>query len=624
MGMEQQIINTIQKTFHGSDERDWKKVQAAFANNVMLDYSSLSGQPAATLIAADIVKAWSGTLPGFYSTHHQVGNFTVNVNGNEATAKAHGLALHYLPNRSGNNIWVVVGTYDYMLQKQAGDWKITALTFNLQKQEGNTELPKLAAQAVKDKKQYNRPIFPANDKAAIDAFFKALERLDVTAFMQTWAPDGHQIMPLSPEGFPNELKDLAAIKKQYGGLPDAYLSMSFPRTVFATDKPGQYIVNYAGTIPLKSGGEYNNNYVGIFQLKEGKVQQFTEYFDPFILQEAFGDKLQQNFNVNGGSTAGNASGSGEKKENGAVRKVTFNSEGLTLKGNLYLPKGFDEKRRYKALVVTGSWTTVKEQMPALYAQQMADNGYVALTFDFRHFGESEGQPREYENPAEKIKDIQNAVTYLTSLSFVDKEGIGGLGVCASTGYMSYAAAADGRLKTIVLVAPWLHNAPLIETLYGSRPGGVQGLIQRSDAATKKFVETGTTNYVVAASATDAAAAMYLPDPKFDYYLNPQKGAIPEWKNDFAEMSWKPWLTFDGLAAAKQVRQPVLLVHSENGAVPEGAKQFYAELKGEKNFVWINKKWNQLDMYYVPDAINEAVAPVLPWLAAHLNKQKKRG
>jgi hypothetical protein len=110
----------------------------------------------------------------------------------------------------------------------------------------------------------------------------------------------------------------------------------------------------------------------------------------------------------------------------------------------------------------------------------------------------------------------------------------------------------------------------------------------------------------------------LPDPVYDYYLNPNKGAIPEWKNSFAEMSWKPWLTFDGIAAAKGIQQPVLLVHSENGAIPQGSCQFYKNLSGEKKFEWINPKYNQLDIYYVPEAITEATAPAIAWLRQHLN------
>jgi ketosteroid isomerase-like protein/fermentation-respiration switch protein FrsA (DUF1100 family) len=600
--MNTEIIATVQNIFSGSDERNWEKVESAFNDKVVLDYTSMAGGEPATLRPHQITAAWKSLLPGFQSTHHQAGQFDVQVNGKSATVKNHGLALHYLPNNSGEAVWVVIGTYDFKLVKKGTAWKVSNMTFNLQQQEGNLQLPQLAKENVTANTSFKTGTPSKEATKAVEAFFASLEKLDIDAFMNVWAPDGKQVMPLSPANFPKQLTGKEAIYNQYKALPENYTSMKFPRKFFATSDPNTVIVQYGGIIPLKNGGEYNNNYVGLFHIKHGRVQQFTEYFDPFILEEAFGKKLESNFNVGGT----------------ASRKVAFKSEGLLLKGNLYLPQSFDETKKYKALVVTGSWTTVKEQMPALYAQKLAENGYVALTFDFRYFGESEGQPREYENPADKIKDIQRAVDYLAALPFVDADNMAGMGVCASTGYMSYAAAADSRLKTIVLVAPWLHNAALIEAIYSSRPGGVNGLLERSRAAAKQFAEKGTTSYVAAASTTDPLAAMYLPDPVFDYYLNPKKGAIPEWNNNFAEMSWKPWLTFDGIASAKSIQQPVLLVHSENGAIPQGARLFYEGLSGEKEFIWIKPKFNQLDMYFVPDAITEATAPAIAWLHHHLN------
>jgi uncharacterized protein len=300
-----------------------------------------------------------------------------------------------------------------------------------------------------------------------------------------------------------------------------------------------------------------------------------------------------------------------------IRKVQFKSEGLVLKGNLHLPIGFSESKKYKGIVVTGSWTTVKEQMPDLYAAKLAKSGFLALTFDFRYFGESEGQPREYENPTDKIKDIQNAVSYLTTLSFVDANELAGLAICASTGYMSYAAAQDKRIKTIVLIAPWLHNAELVETIYGSRPDGIKGLIKKSESDSNQFVTTGNSTHVLGASTTDINAAMFTPSSyNFDYYLNPEKGAIPEWKNNFALMSWKPWLTFDGVAAAKKIEQPVYIIHSESGAVPQGAKQYYSLLRGEKDIVWLNQ-YTQLDLYIVPQAVKDASDLAGKWFKKHL-------
>ncbi|MEO0853657.1 MAG: alpha/beta hydrolase, partial [Cyanobacteria bacterium J06648_11] len=124
-----------------------------------------------------------------------------------------------------------------------------------------------------------------------------------------------------------------------------------------------------------------------------------------------------------------------------MRDVAFDSEGDRLVGTLYLPDDYEPGDELPAAIVTGAWTTVKEQMPATYAEQLADRGYAALTFDFRNWGESGGDRRQLENPSLKTEDIQNAARFLATLPEVDDTRIGGVGICASAGYMA-AAVAD--------------------------------------------------------------------------------------------------------------------------------------------------------------------------------------
>src|SRR4051794_27862636 len=87
------------------------------------------------------------------------------------------------------------------------------------------------------------------------------------------------------------------------------------------------------------------------------------------------------------------------------RKINFMRDDLTLVGDLFTPEGFDEEGNYDAVIVEGSFTSVKEQMPATYAQRFADQGFVALAFDYSHYGESAGEPRQLESPAEKLRDL---------------------------------------------------------------------------------------------------------------------------------------------------------------------------------------------------------------------------
>lgn len=273
--------------------------------------------------------------------------------------------------------------------------------------------------------------------------------------------------------------------------------------------------------------------------------------------------------------------------------VSFESEGATLKGDLFLPPNFDTDQSYPGLVVTGSWTTVKEQMAGLYAERLSQQGFAALAFDFRHYGESEGEPRQYENPDEKSQDIQNGATFLLSLPFVRGDKVGGLGVCASTGYLAHAAAGDERFGALALVAPWLHNAKFVRDLYGGEEG-VQQRLDDAEAARKKYEQSGEVEFIPGASSEDESAAMYAPDPSFlGYYLTPGR-VSPHWDNRLAVISWEPWLTYDAISIAPQVRVPVLMVHSEDAAIPDGAREFYLSLGAPKEFYWM--PGTQLDFY----------------------------
>lgn len=138
-------------------------------------------------------------------------------------------------------------------------------------------------------------------KQTINEFLDALEAMDIERFLKVWAEDGRQIMPYSPDGFSRELNGKAAVRQQYGSLPVNFNFMRFrERQIHATDEPGVFWATYRGEIEIKAtGGSYNNIYAGRYVVRDGKVQEFTEYFNPITMLTAFGDPqaLQKNFNV---------------------------------------------------------------------------------------------------------------------------------------------------------------------------------------------------------------------------------------------------------------------------------------------------------------------------------------
>ncbi len=197
-----------------------------------------------------------------------------------------------------------------------------------------------------------------------------------------------------------------------------------------------------------------------------------------------------------------------------TERITFQSGRDTIVGCLYLPDRTEH--RWPTVIVTGSWTTVKEQMPAVYAGRLAEAGFAALTFDSRHWGESGGDPRAYESPTSKIEDIQSAARYLQRHAAVDPDRIAGLAVCASAGYMAHAIAAGAPIRALVLVAAWLHDPVSVVPLYGGE-AEVRRRIDAGRAARQRFEESGTIDYVRAYDPNDPYAAMFFP---LDYYASP--------------------------------------------------------------------------------------------------------
>ncbi|MFI7382828.1 alpha/beta hydrolase [Streptomyces sp. NPDC049813] len=269
--------------------------------------------------------------------------------------------------------------------------------------------------------------------------------------------------------------------------------------------------------------------------------------------------------------------------------MTFAGSAGKLVGHLFLPDA-RATGPVAGVVVAGTWTSVKEQMADRYAEELAQRGFAALAFDFTGYGESEGLPRDYESPQLKTRDLRGAVDFLTAHPSVAEREVGLLGVCAGAMYVSAAAAEDPRVRSLALVAPWLHDRRICEENYGG-PDGVAAKMAAADAARRRYEETGEVAYVPVVSGSDPDAAMPF---DIDFYLDPERGGIPGWPNRYAVMAWSAWLDLDAIALAPQVTAPTLLVHSEDAAIPDGARRFHAALAGPGEFLWTDGV--QFDFY----------------------------
>ena len=144
--------------------------------------------------------------------------------------------------------------------------------------------------------------------------------------------------------------------------------------------------------------------------------------------------------------------------------VRYNNRyGIAIAGDLYTPRELDLSRQYPAVVVGAPYGGVKEQGPCVYANELAQRGFVVLTFDPGYMGESAGEPRRVSSPDIFSENISAGVDYLGLLPYVDRGRIGAIGICGSGGFSLSAAAMDSRIKAVV-------TASMYDMSYAARAG----------------------------------------------------------------------------------------------------------------------------------------------------------
>ncbi|MEV2253871.1 alpha/beta hydrolase [Streptomyces sp. NPDC050147] len=162
--------------------------------------------------------------------------------------------------------------------------------------------------------------------------------------------------------------------------------------------------------------------------------------------------------------------------------VVFPSNNLALAGIVFTPDDHIDGR-LPAVVISHPGGGVKEQSPSVYAERLARAGFATLVFDAANQGESEGEPRGMENPFQRAEDIKSAVSYLTTRDDIDPDRIGALGICASGGYVPYAAQTDHRIKSVATVSAVDMGSVIREGLGRTQdPAVLKALLDQAGAA----------------------------------------------------------------------------------------------------------------------------------------------
>lgn len=290
-------------------------------------------------------------------------------------------------------------------------------------------------------------------------------------------------------------------------------------------------------------------------------------------------------------------------------QITFKSNGNNIVGWLFLPENYDVSKKYNAITIAGPLGSVKEQASSVFAEKLTNQGFITLAFDFATQGESEGIPKNYDNPFRKGEDIQNAISFLNSLNTV--ENIGALGICAGASYTMHGIVSDNRVKAFASVVGHFslreftgYNPMITDEIRNY-------LLQQSNNARQEYFETGVAShtgiiYPDAKTKDDLPFSGADADDIYDYYYERVESCWPNFNSKMATMSYEALIKSHSLDLAKDLTIPYLGITGTEAFSKPYTERFIAELQHNNKHMEVIEGTRHIQCYDNEEYVNQAI------------------
>lgn len=299
--------------------------------------------------------------------------------------------------------------------------------------------------------------------------------------------------------------------------------------------------------------------------------------------------------------------------------VRFPSAGLSLAGPLFTPDDHTGAP-LPAVVVSHPGGGVKEQTASIYAERLAREGYATLVFDAAYQGESEGEPRGLENPFQRGEDVRAAVTYLTTRDDIDPARIGALGICASGGYVPFAAQTDHRIKAVATVSAVDIRSLLVEGLGRTQgPEVLQAMLDQAGAlrTAEARGEAPLMQNWAPESPEGLEEAPTLYREAQDYYRTPRGGHCNS-TNEWPLRSIDQIAQFDPYAMIKLIApRPLLMIIGSDADTGYFSREA-VEKADEPKELFVVDGATHISLYDKDEHVTPAVAKLTSFFGEHLS------
>ncbi len=291
-----------------------------------------------------------------------------------------------------------------------------------------------------------------------------------------------------------------------------------------------------------------------------------------------------------------------------IHPVSYKLNGLDIAANVYTPANYDPKKAYPSVVVAHPNGGVKEQVAGLYAQRLAEQGYITITADAAYQGASAGQPRNVDKPASRIEDIHGMADFITQYAGVDGKRLGLLGICGGGGYSLTAAETDKRFKSLATVSMFNSGRVRRNGYADSQLDTLEQRLQQASAARAQEAAGGEILYSGDANLTDEQIAKLPFDlyrQGYEYYWKTH--AHPNSTFKYTTSSLLDLMRFDATQQIDLIRQPLLMIAGSKADSLYMTEDAFAKATGtqDKELFKLDGA-THIETYWVPRYVDTAI------------------
>ncbi|HIA5716258.1 alpha/beta hydrolase [Yersinia enterocolitica] len=294
-----------------------------------------------------------------------------------------------------------------------------------------------------------------------------------------------------------------------------------------------------------------------------------------------------------------------------IHLAKYDLHGIQIAANVYTPANYDPAKKYPAVVVAHPNGGVKEQVAGLYAQRLAEHGYITITADAAYQGASGGMPRNVDKPANRIEDIHGMADYISQYPGVDTTRIGLLGICGGGGYSLKAAQTDKRFKALATLSMFDSGLVRRNGYQDSQLSTIQERLKQASDARAKEVATGEITYTGDAQLTDEQIAKLPFDlyrQGFEYYGKTH--AHPNSTFRYTLSSLLDLMSFDAQSNMDLINQPLLMIAGTKADSRYMTESAFKKATGTQNKeLFLIDGATHIETYWVPRYVDQAMSKI---------------